>query len=519
MTDPVPGAVSFGRRITELAEADPDGTAIVFAGIGSGSELVVSWRELDERSNQVGRLLAARGAGPGTMVAIGLANSPEHVVATIGVWKVGAGVLPLRRDLPPWELEPLLELAAAVVFVTDTDGDGPGLRTPVVTLDDVRAAGTSFPATPLPDVVACPAAAIASSGSTGRPKLIVSPQPGQYVPGALEPMPAAYGPLPDRLPQLIPAPLYHTNGFGIAHSTLRNGDSIVLMEKFDAARALELVERWRVACFAAVPTMLARMARVDDVRERDLSSLVYVMQGGAAVPDWVVETWIELVGEERFFMTYGSSERVGLTQIRADEWQRRRGSVGRGHKTLIRVLDAGGADVPAGEIGEIYMLQPDDPGPSFEYVGAEPAKRTPDGFTSIGDVGWLDADGYLYVADRRVDMIVTGGANVYPAEVESALSEHPGVHDVVVVGVPDEEWGRRVHAIVEPVPGVAAPTPADLDAHAWARLAPYKVPKAYELVDRIPRSDAGKVNRGALAAARSARSVGSEAPVGREGGM
>ena len=183
------------------------------------------------------------------------------------------------------------------------------------------------------------------------------------------------------------------------------------------------------------------------------------------------------------------------------------------------MLDAGGADVPAGEIGEIYMLQPDDPGPSFEYVGAEPAKRTPDGYTSIGDVGWLDADGYLYVADRRVDMIVTGGANVYPAEVESALSEHPGVHDVVVVGVPDEEWGRRVHAIVEPVPGVAAPTPADLDAHVRARLAPYKVPKAYELVDRIPRSDAGKVNRGALAAARSARSVGSEAPVGREGGM
>src|SRR5690606_3157498 len=117
----------------------------------------------------------------------------------------------------------------------------------------------------------------------------------------------------------------------------------------------------------------------------------------------------------------------------------------------IRILDTEGDDLPAGEVGEIYMRQPEITVRTFEYVGAEPPKVTDDGFTSIGDLGWLDEDGYLYVADRRVDMIVSGGANVFPAEVEAALSEHPAVHDVVVIGLPDPEWGRRVHAIVEPV--------------------------------------------------------------------
>jgi bile acid-coenzyme A ligase len=276
-----------------------------------------------------------------------------------------------------------------------------------------------------------------------------------------------------------------------------------VMEHFGAERAFELVERWRVACFTAVPTMLARMARVDDAERYDLSSLVYVMQGGATVPDWVVEAWIGLVGEERFYMTYGSSERVGLTIIRADEWRTHRGSVGRGHETDIRILDGEGHDVPPGEIGEIFMRRPLEPGPSFEYVGAEPPPTTADGFTSIGDLGHLDAGGFLWIADRRVDMIVTGGANVFPAEVEAALSEHPKIRDIVVIGLPDAEWGHRVHAIVEPTDADDPPTAPELDAYARSRLSAYKVPKGYELVERMPRTEAGKVNRTALAAERA----------------
>jgi bile acid-coenzyme A ligase len=159
--------------------------------------------------------------------------------------------------------------------------------------------------------------------------------------------------------------------------------------------------------------------------------------------------------------------------------------------------------VPTGEIGEIYMRHTEDIGRRFEYLGADTPLPTADGFTSIGDLGWLDDDGYLYVADRRTDMIVTGGANVFPAEVEAALSEHPKVGDVVVVGITDPEWGRRVHAIVEPTDLTDPPSVEELDAFARDRITAYKVPKTYEFLDRLPRTDAGKLNRNALAAERA----------------
>ena len=495
-------AVPYGRRFTDLARTQPGEVAIVFAP-SDAEEREITWRELDERSSQVARLLAERGAGPGTWTAVGLPNSPEHFFVTIGAWKAGASVLPVRADLPAWERERLLDVAGVKLLV----GDHPDSRVPVVTRAEVLAT-TTMDASPLPDVVPDPASAIASSGSTGRPKVIVAPSPGRFVAGVQKPLPSLYVDLPAHLSQLIPAPLYHTNGFVSAHITLRNGDSIVVMERFDAERAFRLIERWRVACFTAVPTMLARMARVEDAGSFDLSSLEYVMQGGATVPDWVVEAWIGLVGDLRLYMTYGSSERVGLTIIRADEWRGHRGSVGRGLDTEIRILDAAGGDLPPGEIGEIFMRRPNDPGPSFAYVGAEPPPTTADGFTSIGDLGRLDADGYLYIADRRVDLIVSGGANVFPAEVEAALSEHPKVRDVVVIGLPDPEWGHRVHAIVEPTDPSDPPSAEDLDAFARSRIAAYKVPKDYEFLAPMPRTDAGKVNRTALANERTLPSPG-----------
>lgn len=493
-------AVSFGRRITDLAQEAPDAIAVIFAP-RSGDHLTITRRQLDARSTQVARLLAERGVGPGSLVAIALPNSPEHVFTAVGAWKVGAGVLPVRADLPAWERERLLETADVSILVGDVED------TVVPTLARAEvAASTDRAVDPLPDVVPERAIAIASSGSTGRPKVIVRPVPGSAVPGAMPSMPALYLDLPPEMPQLIPAPLYHTNGFQVAHATLFAGDTIILMEKFDATQAVDLIEHYRITCFTAVPTMLARMARVEGVRDRDLSSLRYVMYGGAPIPDWVVEAWFALVGPERFFFTYGSSEGAGLALMQGNEWLTHRGAAGRGYNTLIRILDDDGNELPVGEIGEIFMFQPENPGPPFEYVGAAPPKRTPDGFTSIGDLGWLDADGYLYIADRRVDMIVSGGANVYPAEVEAALSEHPDVADVVVIGLSDAEWGRRVHAIVEPRDVRNPPTRDELDAHARARLAAYKVPKGYELIDHMPRTDAGKINRSRLTEEREAGS-------------
>jgi bile acid-coenzyme A ligase len=491
-------SVSFGRRITELAEEHPDAVALIFAPI-DGQDVPVTWRELDARSSQVARLLASRGAGLGTMVAVALPNSVDHFYAALGAWKAGAGVIPMRWDVPAWERDRLLETSGVVLVVGDNAGDGP---VPAVTSAEV-AATVDLDASPLPDVVPNPAQGIASSGSTGRPKIIINSLPGEAIPSEIVAMPSHFNNLPDDLPQLIPAPLYHTNGFRIAHMQLFTDQFIVVMEKFDAARAVDLIERYRLACFSAVPTMLQRIARLPGIKERDLSSIAYVMQGGAATPDWVVEAWLDLIGEEQFFMSYGSSEGVGLALLRGDEWPSHRGSTGRGYRADIRILDADGRELPPGEIGEIYMRHAEDVGRRFEYLGADTPLPTADGFTSIGDLGRLDEDGYLYVADRRTDMIVTGGANVYPAEVEAALSEHPEVGDVVVVGVTDPEWGRRVHAIVEATDPGAPPSIAELDAFVRARLTSYKVPKTYEFLDRLPRTDAGKLNRNALAEERA----------------
>jgi bile acid-coenzyme A ligase len=201
-------------------------------------------------------------------------------------------------------------------------------------------------------------------------------------------------------------------------------------------------------------------------------------------------------------MAYGMTEALGLTALRADEWLEHPGSVGRGYReTEIRILDPDGNDLPAGEIGEIYLRSPMSG--YYRYLGgAARLPETPDGFGTAGDLGRLDEDGFLYIADRRADMIISGGANVYPAEVESALIEHPGIADVVVIGLADEKWGRRVHAVIEPADPAAPPTEAEVIAFAKSRLAGYKVPKTVELVDRMPRSESSKVSRSAMVDAR-----------------
>ena len=222
------------------------------------------------------------------------------------------------------------------------------------------------------------------------------------------------------------------------------------------------------------------------------------MQGAAVLPDWVAQVWFDLIGPERFHMTYGSSEGAGVVACRGDMWMARPGTLGLPWGgTQIRILAPDGRDRPPGEIGEIYMRPAS--GITHYYLGDVPqAPRTDDGFTTIGDLGWLDEDGFLFIADRRVDMIVTGGVNVFPAEIETALSEHPEVADVVVIGLADQEWGRRVHAIVQPRHPASPPTVEEIIAYAKDRLAPYKVPKTVELIDDIPRSEATKANRAKL---------------------
>ena len=167
------------------------------------------------------------------------------------------------------------------------------------------------------------------------------------------------------------------------------------------------------------------------------------------------------------------------------------------------MLDESGAELPPGEVGEIYMRKPANEELPFRYIGAPDPRQSAGGFTSIGDLGWLDADGYLYIADRRVDMVISGGANIFPAEVEAVVLEHPGVIDAAVIGLPDDEWGQRVHAVVQPRDPGQPPSFDDLKAHCRERLAAYKVPKGFEVIERLPRTDAGKLNRSQLVEERA----------------
>jgi bile acid-coenzyme A ligase len=492
MTDPVRREVSYGRRLTDLAAERPDDADLVLVA-SSGAERPVTFRELEIRANQIARALESRGVRIDDVIALALPNCLDHILVTLAIWKLGATLLPLRHDVPQWEMDRVLELAEPVVLVSDGHT---AATTEVVTSADLEASAALCGAA-LDDRTAECVTLMASSGSTGRPKLIVCPIRGVV----------ADDPTGDQLHVagstiLVTSPLYHVNGFLFASPRMLEGSRSIVMEKFDAALAVELIERHQVTVTVMVPTMLQRIANLPNVHRAQFASLQTLVYGGAKIAEWLVDRWLELVSPEVFTLTYGSSERLGLVSMTGADWAEHRGSTGRPLDVTISIRDDDGHELAPGEIGHVFMRPSDPERAVYRYIGIPTPEPTPDGFHSIGDLGSLDDDGYLYIADRRTDLIVTGGANVFPAEVEAALSEHPGVLDQVVVGVPDNEWGHRVHAIVQPVDPAAPPSPAELRRHCKSRLAPYKVPKTYELVEQMPRTEAGKVNRTDLGAAR-----------------
>jgi bile acid-coenzyme A ligase len=240
-------------------------------------------------------------------------------------------------------------------------------------------------------------------------------------------------------------------------------------------------------------------------KSHDLSSLRIVFHMAAPMPQWLKQNWIEWLGPERIYELYGGTERQGATIITGVEWLAHKGSVGKiGETSRLRIIGEDGHDVAPGETGEIYFLPNDGPGTTYHYLGAEP-KRRADGWESLGDIGRLDADGYLYLGDRLADMILRGGANIYPAEVEAAVSAHPSVRSCVVVGLPDPELGQRVHAIVELADEQDAQAVADgMGEFLSDRLSRYKHPESFEIVAVGLRDDSGKVRRTLLRDERAA---------------
>ena len=486
MTDGIP----YGSRLTELADRLGDETAVVFVAT-DGREEHISWRALDERANQTARLLAERGLGQDGLLVIAFPNCLEHVYITFGAWKVGASVLGLRGDLPAWERERVLPLANPTLIAADWDDvDG------VVTLADVRSS-VALDGSPLDSVGIPPTTGLAAtSGSTGTPKIIVRTVPGIYFDDDGSLTTAAAGNAMG-VTYLVVSPLYHNNGALLCCPMLLRENRVVLMERFDAAQAVDLIERHRVNQSLMVPTMLQRIARLDGIGDRDLSSLERVIYCSASLPEWAARAWLELIPPDRFIFAYGGSEQIGQAMCSGVEWLEHPGTSGLPSECEMLILDADRRPLPPGEVGDIYLrlLRPEQP---FEYVGVPTPEPILDGYRTYGDMGYLDDDGFLYVVDRRHDLIISGGANIFPAEVEAALSEHADLVDAVVIGMPDPDWGQRVHAIVQPRDPGNPPSDDELRDHCRALLAGYKVPKGFELIDEMPRTTAGKVNRSRL---------------------
>ncbi|HET9689666.1 MAG TPA: AMP-binding protein, partial [Acidimicrobiales bacterium] len=440
-------------------------------------------------ADRLARHLAALGVAQGDMVTIALPNSIGFVVALVAAWKLGATPQPVSWRLPPRELDAVVELADPPVVIGVAPGTVAG-RTCLADTDAPEPADTA----PLPDLVAPAWKAPTSGGSTGRPKLIVSGDPGEIDTEARPPLLIT----PDGC-MVMPGPMYHNGPLVWSSQALLAGDHVVLLARFDAEATLAAIEAHRADIVYLVPTMMKRIWRLPAAeRDRfDLSSLRVVWHLAEPCPQWLKQAWIDWLGPERIVELYAGTEAQTATVIFGTEWLAHRGSVGKPAEGTVTILDAEGNEVAAGEQGEVWLRSTRDT-PTYRYVGAE-ARRREGGWESLGDMGWLDADGYLYLGDRSADMILSGGANIYPAEVESAIAEHPQVHSCAVIGLPDDDMGNRVHALLQADPAL------DLDElrrFLAERLVAYKVPRSFELVDEALRDEAGKVRRSALRAER-----------------
>jgi bile acid-coenzyme A ligase len=477
----------LGPLVGRLAQADPDRPALTCG------TTTISRRELDLRTNRLARAYRALGVAKDSFVTIGLPNGLEFYEAVVATWKLGGTPQPVSSRLPAAERSAIVELADSSLVVGVDPAEVPGRRAIAAGFEP----DPSTSAEPLPPVIAASFKAPTSGGSTGRPKLIVATQAGVWE--ALEGF-AILLQIPANGVHLVTGPLYHNGPFTTSLLALLRGNHVVVMPRFDALTALALIARHRADWMYAVPTMMHRIWRLP-VAERDrfdLSSLRVVFHMAAPCPPWLKEAWIGWLGGDRVLELYGGTEAQSFTVITGNEWLEHKGSVGRPVLGEMRVLDADGRPVPAGTVGEIWMRRGPDAPPSYRYVGARPKSR-PDHWESLGDMGWIDEAGYVYLTDRDTDMILVGGSNVYPAEIEAALDEHPKIASSCVIGLPDEEYGNVVHAIVQ----TAEPLdPAELDRFLGARLTKYKRPRTYEFVAEPLRGDDGKVRRPALRAAR-----------------
>ena len=478
--------IPFTRRLRNLAAADPDRVAVTCAHES------LTRAELLRRGIDLAVWLRERGVVERDMVTVAAPNSLDWFVAYVAIWLLGAVPQPISSRLPQREIDAIMDLAnpSAVIGVPEGSIDGRlcvpmGFRAP-----HAGAAGDD-----LPEVVSYAWKAPTSGGSTGRPKLIVSGDPAMLDDEA--PTPLLLG---NDGCIVMPGPLYHNGPAVWSCQALLGGNHVVVLPRFDAEATLAAIEEYGATSLYTVPTMMKRIWRLPDEVKfgADLGSLRVVWHLAEPCPEWLKQVWIDWLGADRIYELYAGTEAQTATVITGQEWLAHRGSVGKAAPGTVKITDADGNEVPVGEQGEVWMRSTRDT-PTYIYIGAD-ARTLDGGWESLGDMGRLDADGYLYLGDRAADMILSGGANIYPAEVEAAIQEHAGVHSCAVIGLPDDDKGNAIHAIIE-----ADEASFDLDelrSFLAERLVVYKLPRTFEFVDTPLRDDAGKVRRSALRAER-----------------
>jgi acyl-CoA synthetase (AMP-forming)/AMP-acid ligase II len=512
----------------QQAIADPDKPAIVMASSGE----TVTFGEFEARSNRVAHLLRSTGLRRGDHIAVFIENSPQLLEIEGGAERAGLYYTLINTYLGAAEVEYIVansqakalfssvlkqEVAAAVAAKSPALDrmlmTGPGPLPAGWEPYDVVVAG--YPAAPLPDE-SLGAAMLYSSGTTGQPKGVLRELPTI---GPDEPLPvmefvkAMFG-FREGMTYLSPAPLYHSAPQASVSAALRLGSTAIVMEHFDPEQWLALVERYRVTHCQMVPVMFNRLLRLPaEVRARyDTSSLECIVHAAAPCPVHVKRAMIDWLGPV-ITEYYGATEANGFTFCTTADWLAHPGTVGRPILGELLILDGEGKECPTGEDGTIWFRG----ATAFEYF-QDPVKtaqsRSGDGLASaVGDVGHVDADGYLYLTDRKSYMIISGGVNIYPQETENVLSAHPAVVDVAVIGVPNEDYGEEVKAVVQLVdPAAAGPDLAkELIAYCRDRLAHFKCPRTVDFVAELPRSETGKLYKRML---RDTYWAGHKSPIG-----
>jgi fatty-acyl-CoA synthase len=497
------------------AKTHPDKPAAIRASTGE----VVTYRQLDERSNRLAQLLHAKGLRPGDHVAVFLENHLAYFDVAWACMRSGLYLTSVNRFLAASEAAYIVDNCDARVLIASAALDQSeelGRLSPrceiklavggaILGFDDYESALAASSDRPL-DNELVGALMLYSSGTTGKPKGILRALPNVR-PDNGNPMQRQridlFG-LDETTVYLSPAPLYHAAPLGYAVAIGQAGGTVVVMEKFDAEQALELIERHRVTHSQWVPTMFIRMLKLPpEIRTKfDLSSHRCAIHAAAPCPIAVKREMIDWWGPI-LVEYYSSTEGAGLAVIDSKEWLAHPGSVGRANGLPFHICDEEGSELPPGVPGLIYGEM--RPGSQFAYH-KDPEKtasvahpKHPD-WVAVGDIGYLDDDGYLYLTDRKAFMIVSGGVNIYPQQIEDALALHPKVGDVAVIGVPNADLGEEVKAVIEPAPGVE---PSDelaeeIKGFVRGKLGRQLTPRSVDFIDELPRLPTGKLYKQAL---------------------